>query len=678
MKDEHQKTLDASAEKENNQASSHFGKDINFFSKDFLFFKNDILKELKILDSKLEEQKKYNLEFKNNFNKYDIKIEKFNEKIEYFSTIINNREAEMNYYNEKIGLLTEFKNKIDQDYCSINNKIKSNAEELTNTINKYDKLIYENLIYPGVIGKNSRFRDFREFIDYTLNNIKIFAIFKDKNITDLKSYKNKLDSIVNSLNYQIQNILSSANSFTLENKKSLEKNLLNEIKLFDEKFIKLRVENLESIKNLENEKKEIFVEWENIKNMKKELTELVDSSLKKINNSNHSIKKNLEKYEKQFNEIKNNISSINNLYNKAKNENNCNQIEDNKNIIKSKDFNNTKVDFNKNSEKNIFERRIQTSKTNLQNYVEENSIINDLMKRSNEKCKQHDYSESKIKLMTLKKYYDEGINNIKNISVEETINDIMNKNSISLTEKNRMSETMNNTPKTSINLNKMKQKFEEYKKDESYSKKEKIEHSKSRKILQRRKFILTKEGYNDINNKTFKPKYKDAEKRIHQSDKFIDQFVDKNRISKLKQLSSISFLYDDIKNKKNKFPKIEKNENNKEDELFLKCYQKINKKKQYENLKYKDLHRLSGFKHSDKKNSKILKTKIKDSADIILINENGDNNSINIFNMHNNISMNNEYNSEVNKKLNERLIKPKKSSEFNKHLIYKLKSEINK
>ena len=313
MKDEHPKTLDASAEKENNQASSHFSKDINFFSKDFLFFKNDILKELKILDSKLEEQKKYNLEFKNNFNKYDIKIEKFNEKIEYFSTIINNREAEMNYYNEKIGLLTEFKNKIDQDYCSINNKIKSNAEELTNTINKYDKLIYENLIYPGIIGKNSRFRDFREFIDYTLNNIKIFAIFKDKNITDLKSYKNKLDSIVNSLNYQIQNILSSANSFTLENKKSLEKNLLNEIKLFDEKFIKLRVENLESIKNLENEKKEIFAEWENIKNMKKELTELVDSSLKKINNSNHSIKKNLEKYEKQFNEIKNNIYSINNL-----------------------------------------------------------------------------------------------------------------------------------------------------------------------------------------------------------------------------------------------------------------------------------------------------------------------------------------------------------------------------
>ena len=280
--------------------------------------------------------------------------------------------------------------------------------------------------------------------------------------------------------------------------------------------------------------------------------------------------------------------------------------------------------------------------------------------------------------MTLKKYYDEGINNIKNISGEETINDIMYKNSISLTEKNRMSETMNNTPKTSINLNKMKQKFEEYNKDESYSKKEKIEHSKSRKSLPHRKFILTKEGYNDINNKTFKPKYKDAEKRIHQSDKFIDQFVDKNRISKLKQLSSISFLYDDIKNKKNKFPKIEKNENNKEDELFLKGYQKINKKKQYENLKYKDFHRLSGFKRSDKKTSKILKTKRKDSADIILINENGDNNSINIFNLHNNISINNEYNSEVNKKMNERLINPKKSSEFNKHLIYKLKSEINK
>jgi hypothetical protein len=55
--------------------------------------------------------------------------------------------------------------------------------------------------------------------------------------------------------------------------------------------------------------------------MKKELVELIESSIKKLNNSNNSIKKTLDNYEIQFNEIKNDISSMNALYGKTKIEN---------------------------------------------------------------------------------------------------------------------------------------------------------------------------------------------------------------------------------------------------------------------------------------------------------------------------------------------------------------------
>ena len=58
---------------------------------------------------------------------------------------------------------------------------------------------------------------------------------------------------------------------------------MNEIKSYDDKIMKLRVNNLELIQNFEKEKNQIFEEWNNIKNMKKELVELVDSSIKKMN-----------------------------------------------------------------------------------------------------------------------------------------------------------------------------------------------------------------------------------------------------------------------------------------------------------------------------------------------------------------------------------------------------------
>ena len=676
MKDEYTSTADINIERGKNQSSAQLVKDINFFSKDFLFFKNDILKEIKNLESKIELQKRYNNDFKSAFNNYDSKIEKLNEKIDNLTTIINNKEAETNYYNEKIAIIMEFKTQIENEYYTINNKVKVNAAELRNAINKYDKVIYDNLEYPGVIGKDSRFSNFHEYIDFTLNQIKNFGIFKDKNIVDFKSYKNKLDSMVNSLNYQIQNILSSANSFTTESKKELEKKLMNEIKLFDEKFIKLRVENMETIKSLEDEKKQIFEEWGNFKNMKKELTELVESSLKKVNNSNNSMKKNLENYERQFLEIKNNVSSITNIYNKFKSENI--ESDENRNFIKNKDFNSTKSDYYKNNDKNNFVKRTQSAKSNLLEYIEGNSIYSDLIRRNSERCKQHDYDETKIKLMTLRKYYDEGINNIKNISTYKIINDIMNKNNISLTERNRSHEKMNNTPKTNINSNKMMKKFEEYHQDDLNSKKENLGFSKSRKNSSNRKFILLKEGGNDINTKNTKVKPRDIEKRLQEADKFIDQFVDKNRISKLKQLSSISFLYDDIKQKKNKFPKIDNVENNKEDELFLKSYKKIIKKKHFQNLKFKDYNVLEGFRQSDNNinnnNQKIPKRQRINSSEIMkhyYNKEKGDDNSSNLFNF------NNENNSESGKKINKTFKKSKKSGEFNKHSLFKLKSEIN-
>ena len=666
--------MDIESEKYNNLNTSQFKKDLSFFTKDFLFFKNDILKELKNLEFKLEVQKKANAELKNKLSLNDTKLAQLNNKLESISTVINDKEAATNYYKEKIDLLMEFKNKTEGNLASQEYKIKVNAGELRNAINKYDKAIYENISSIGSIGKNSRFKDFNEMINYILSQIKIFSIYKDKNEVDLKSYKVKLDSIVNSLNFQISGIIGNANSFATANIKEVEKKCLNEIKSFNDKLMKLRVENLELKSNFENEKNQIFEEWKNIKNMKQELSDLVDSSIKKLNKSNNTIQKTLDNYEKQFNDMKSSISSITEIYNKMKLENINNEDQQDFKI------NATKSDFFKlnnsiygNEKNNPGVKRLHSAKSVLQNYIEGNSIYQELVEKNSLRCKQHENGESPVEIM-MRKYYDEGINNIINVNAFKTIENITNKNN--LTDRNKY-QTVNSTPKTNVNSNKTKPTLEENHLNDNEIKNSNKYVIKNRKHSFNRKFILVKEGHSDINNShnIKKTKSKEADKRITQQEKFAESFIDKSRLTKLKLLSSISFLCDDENNKQ--LPKLDKIENNKNEELFIKTGKsnRINKNKM-DISKIREYNALSSLKHSNSGFPKTQKLRSRINST--------DSTKHHIHNIHkdadkdnslNNINRNNEYTSEKIKKIEEKLKKKRKSSELNKKSFFRIKSE---
>ena len=683
MKDENDLNLNTNTninslpEKISNVNTTQIKKDLNFFSKDFLYFKNDILKELKNLEFKIETQKRFNNELKNTISIHDTKLGKLNNKLESISNVVNDKEATTKYYKEKIDILMDFKSKNEDSWASLDYKIKLNSEDIKNAINKYDKVIYDNLEYPGTIGRDSKFKDFHELIDYILNNIKIFSIFKEKNEVDLRTYKVKLDSMIKSINYQISGIIGNANSFTTTNLEKLETKCLTEIKAFDEKVMKLRVENLELIKNFENEKNKIFEEWDNIKNMKKELVELIESSIKKLNNSNNSIKKILDNYEIQFNEIKNDISSMNALYGKTKIEN----TEDRQDLK----INSTKSDFFKSGypfeEKSSDVKRVQSAKSILQRYIEGNTFYQDLVEQNSLRCKQHENSESSIKLM-MRKYYDEGYNYIKDININKTIEEIMRKNS-PLTEKNKLNKTMNSTPKANINSSKIKQKLEGTQANDNEIKNIKKHISKNRKHSANKKFILVKEEGNENNisnnyNKKNKTKSKDKDIKSVQQGKF-SEFIDKSKLAKLKQLSSLSFLYDDIKTKQ--FPKIEKIENNKNEEVNLKSGRsEIMLKNKMDKLKFKEYSILSGMKNVNHINPKTQKVRhrinsseiIKHHHNNINIKENEKDNSLY------NINMNNEHFPEKNKKLDDKLKKKRKNSDGIKKSIFRIKSEKSK
>ena len=139
-------------------------------------------------------------------------MSKIRDTLENVTSLVNDTEATTNYYKEKINKLMDFKRKSEDNYSSLDYKLRSNTEELKDAIDKYDKVIYEFLKNPSFLGREIKFKNLPELFDYVLNNIKIFSVFKDKSEFDLKSYKVKLDSMIQSINLKISGIMENANN----------------------------------------------------------------------------------------------------------------------------------------------------------------------------------------------------------------------------------------------------------------------------------------------------------------------------------------------------------------------------------------------------------------------------------------------------------------------------------
>ena len=445
----------------------------NLFSQDFLYFKNDIIRELKEINSKFENQKRLNTTIKDLISSQDMNMTKLNNKLENISSMFNIKKAALDYDSNKISELLTFKSKMESSLTSYECKMKINSEEIKSAINRYDKIILDNILIPGIIGPDAKFRDFRDLFYYILNQIKIFNTYKEKNTIDLTNYKSKLDSIVNSLNVQISSINTNANEYTTKNINKLEKKCFDGMKTFDDKILKMRVDVVEMIQNFQKDKNKILEEWESLKNMKQDLIELIESSINK-----EQFSKKFENFEMQINELKNTI----NVLHKIKKDNNKNYSPNQNHKIKSdktelKINNNEKIDIfnlhfsnkeksekidkNEKSEKNIIKnnnaKRVQSSKTFLKNYIEGNSLYQELIKQNSLRCEKHknDSSEQSTYLI-MKKYYDEDLlYTIKNKNTNRTIENNIHKNNNNspLNDKNKINNTFNSTPKANLNIN---------------------------------------------------------------------------------------------------------------------------------------------------------------------------------------------------------------------------------
>lgn len=276
---------------------------------DLIFFKNDMLGDLKQQEHKLNKKiDKQTDDTQKKLDQFQLKLDVLTGKLISLSSLF----TENNNLKEKVESLLKFKTKTDETILNHDIKISSISKDLVNAINKYDKLIENNIFYHGVIGSsNSRFQTFHNFIDYVLKSIGELVLFKDKVINlDFKGQKMELEALIEGLKKQAENITVGCQIYTTQCLDNLEKKIKSDLNLFEQKFFDLKIQNGENYSNLKDLSNNLMNDWKKIVEMKEEMEKSYNMNSQILQNHFVETTKRIKEYEKENNQIKRKLEML--------------------------------------------------------------------------------------------------------------------------------------------------------------------------------------------------------------------------------------------------------------------------------------------------------------------------------------------------------------------------------
>ena len=389
---------------------SVFNPDFNHIKQDLLFFKNDILKDLRKIEEKvnlkLTEQTVVNNE---QYEAYEKKLDFLTTKITHVDTIVSDN----SFITEKLNTFQSFKSKAEDNFYTLNSRMFNFQKESKESLVKIEKMLEENLKYPGIIGRNSKFSNFRFFIDFVMKNIKLLNDFKEEiQAFDFSDYKKRI-------NTDLLDFRFAMNENYKNSRRLAEKNM----KDFDDKLEELKnnnnrrfEDNEDKLKIFKNKVYEHFSEYEKqINLLEKNFNQKFNEQLNEINmlknmknkfmSDIEDIKNNISKHQKYLEYIKN--ITERNLLLKKMDDNNTNYIHDNKIYIGENNKDN-KLD----SDLNIVDNRDSDEKTLSDNTLEHYAHMR--MNKINLAEYSKSFDKTQNNEISLKNYYSDYHNEFKN------------------------------------------------------------------------------------------------------------------------------------------------------------------------------------------------------------------------------------------------------------------------
>ena len=239
---------------------------ITLIQQDLLYLKNDILKNNKSMEARIDNLIDAAI---NQIEKYfEPKINSLSEKI---NIITNSKTIDLleEKFKQNFKELNTLNSKLQQEISVIRSKYEMFSRQINESVDQNTQKIQNIILYPGIIGPNSKYSSFHNFIDFVLKSINNLII-NSKLINSIneaqKNCKTKMKETMDRVNQQSNNITSSC----LENyTKTLNESQKKLNLVFEENMMSIKTENAQFYSRIEDTVNQLSSDFKKILQNKK-------------------------------------------------------------------------------------------------------------------------------------------------------------------------------------------------------------------------------------------------------------------------------------------------------------------------------------------------------------------------------------------------------------------------
>ena len=326
---------------ENNLSNKSLNLEMKQIIQDLKYFKNDLLLDVR----KIEERFNYKLLEQSiisseQYDSFEKRLSELSDRISQINQII----LDYGDISGRIKTLLKFKMETEDSINRIYAQLFTFQKQNKEFSNNIDKIISENLEYPGIIGKNSKFLNFRYFIDYTLKNLKDLNEFMDNTKTfNFHEFRRKINSEIADFRFSLSDNYNNSVRLIGKNFKEFDAKV--------EDLIKTNNKNMEDnearFEELKNNIFKYFAEYQTkFENLEKNINENYNQQIKEIDNIK-KVKQELKEDINNFKSYLDNIKTSNiDVNDKINNNNGHNFNNENRNNFQSDENDNQTLTSN--------------------------------------------------------------------------------------------------------------------------------------------------------------------------------------------------------------------------------------------------------------------------------------------------------------------------------------------
>ena len=276
---------------------------------DFVYFRNEILKDMKQMESKINEKVTSLYSYIKRISAdNDQKIDTVNAKI------IKLLENDPMLLEEKINSKIE-KNKVnfEDKIADLGAKLYILKKDLSNACFKYDKIVLDNLKVTGIIGEGCTYANLKNYIEFLNKKLAELSNSKEKMVKEYNLIKNKINDIQTQFKSDFENQKIIINDMTSIRINEAEKGNLERIYVIEKQLENLRLENYNFSNNLIKKTEELSIQWDKLENIKNEIYEKLDEEKISFKKYSDNLSYIFNSQKREFNLIKSRFTDLSNV-----------------------------------------------------------------------------------------------------------------------------------------------------------------------------------------------------------------------------------------------------------------------------------------------------------------------------------------------------------------------------